>query len=90
MLSALTDISFGVPKNASPVINLCLIVKGCLKSLFAIAVCTLTTNSPATGPLYGAPGRQDDRAGTFGTSAVTAKHLRLPEAVSDIQFQVCV
>ena len=64
--------------------------KGRLKSLFAIAVCTLTTNSPATGQLYCAPGRQGNRAGTYGTSAVTAKHLGLPEAVSDIQFQICV
>ena len=82
MLSALTDMSFGVPKNASPVINLCLIVKGCLKYVFAIAVCTLTANWPATGQLYGAPGRQDNRAGTFGTSAVTAKHLGSPGKAS--------
>ena len=64
--------------------------KGCLKSLFAIAVCTLAVHSPATGQPYGAPGRQGNRGGTFGTSAVTAKHLGLPEAVSDIQFQICV
>ena len=63
--------------------------KGCLKSLFAIAVCTLVVHPPATGQPYGALGRQGNRAGTFGTSAVTAKHLGLPEAVSGIQFRIC-
>ena len=56
--------------------------KGALRIAIRNAVCPMTANSPATGQLYGAPGRQDNRLGTFGTSAVTAKHLGSPGKAS--------